>query len=125
MKKKMAVFCVLMICSLFLFACEKTGENPKGLRDNAAERDAAYWLCGTGIEDGPDYIGGVCKVYFRQDAIVLEGKLLKSLSWENYGEQIGMAETYAGEELEVAADCEVVQDEGNEEKPIPIVSTLI
>ncbi len=55
-------------------------------------------------------------MYFRPNAVVLEGKLLKSLSREDYGEQIGTVETYAGEELAIAADCKVVQDEGNEER---------
>lgn len=116
LKKKLAVFCALIVCSIFLFACEKTVEDPGGIKDTAAERNGTYWLCGTGIADGPDYIGGVCKVYFRSNAIVLEGKLFKSLSREDYGEQIGTAETYTGEALEIAADCKVVQDEGNEER---------
>lgn len=82
--------------------------------ENTGEKN--YWLCGTGIEDGPDYVGGVCKIYLKQNTIVLEGNLLKSASQEDYAEQIGTVVTYAGEEIEVSADCKVIQDEGNEEK---------
>jgi len=119
MKKKLAVLCVFVLCSTFIFACGKNKadtENMEEITDTEAENDTEYWLCGTGIADGPDYTGGVCKVYFKQNAVVLEGNLLKSMSREDYGEQIGTVESYAGEEIEVSADCKVIQDEGNEER---------
>lgn len=100
-KKSLAMLFVLVVCSVF-FACGKA--------------DTEYWLCGTGLSDGPAYTGGVCKMYFKQNAVVLEGKLLKSMSREDYGEQIGTVETYDGEEIEVSEDCVIIQDEGNEEK---------
>jgi len=132
MKKNLAVFFVLIVCSTFIFACGKT--DTEGIEDIKAENDTEvesdteiesdtepesdteYWLCGTGIPDGPDYTGGICKVYFKENAVVLEGNLLKSMSQEDYGEQIGIVETYDGEEIEVSADCKIIQDEGNEEK---------
>ncbi len=123
MKKNLAVFFVLLICSTFLSACGKADiesiEDIRGTEarnDTEVESNVEYWLCGTGISDGPDYTGGICKVYFKQNAVVLEGNMLKSMSQEDYGEQIGTVETYDGEEIEVSADCKIIQDEGNEEK---------
>ncbi len=165
MKKSLAVFFVLIVCSTFIFACGKEDKKEiKDLKDTKAENaaevesdteiesdtetesttetegdtetesdtktesntetesttetedDTEYWLCGTGIPDGPDYTGGICKVYFKQNTIVLDGNLLKSMSQEDYEEQIGTVETYNGEEIEVSADCKIIQDEGNEEK---------
>ncbi len=123
MKKNLAMFFVLLVCSTFIFACGKAGtESIEDIKDPEAgnapevESDTEYWLCGTGIPDGPDYTGGICKVYFKQNAVVFEGNLLKSMSQEDYGEQIGTVETYDGEEIEVSADCVIIQDEGNEEK---------
>ncbi len=55
-------------------------------------------------------------MYFKQNAVVFEGNLLKSMSQEDYGEQIGTVETYDDEEIEVSADCVIIQDEGNGEK---------
>jgi len=120
MKKKLAIFFVTIVCSILIFACGTSHVDTEGIediKDTEVEDDIEYWLCGTGIPDGPDYTGGVCKVYFKQNAIVLEGNLLKSMSQEDYGEQIGTVETYDGEEIEVSADCNIIQDEGNEEKP--------
>ncbi len=123
MKKNLAVFFVFLICSTFLSACGKADiesiEDIRGTEarnDTEVESNVEYWLCGTGIPDGPDYTGGICKVYFKQNAVVLEGNMLKSMSQEDYGEQIGTVETYDGEEIEVSADCKIIQDEGNEEK---------
>ncbi len=135
MKKNLAVFFVLLICSTFISACGKADtENIEDTRGTEAENNTKvengteagndirvesnvdYWLCGTGIPDGPDYTGGICRVYFKQNAVVFEGNMLKSMSQEDYGEQIGTAETYDGEEIEVSADCVIIQDEGNEEK---------
>ncbi len=123
MKKNLALFFVIVVCSTFIFACGKVDkEGIEDIKDTKAENDAEvvsdaeYWLCGTGIPDGPDYTGGICKVYFKQDVVVLEGNLLKSMSQEDYGEQIGTVETYDGEEIVVSADCKIVQDEGNEAK---------
>ncbi len=135
MKKNLAVFFVLLICSTFISACgkadteniedirgteaengTKVGNDTEARNDTEVESNVEYWLCGTGIPDGPDYTGGICEVYFRQNAVVLEGNLLKSMSQEDYGEQIGTVETYDGEEIEVSADCVIILDEGNEEK---------
>ncbi len=123
MKKNLALLFVIVVCSTFIFACGKVDkEGIEDIKDTKAENDAEvvsdaeYWLCGTGIPDGPDYTGGICKVYFKQDVVVLEGNLLKSMSQEDYGEQIGTVETYDGEEIVVSADCKIVQDEGNEAK---------
>lgn len=129
MKKILAMFFVLLVCSTFIFACGKADtesiesirgiENEKDTKaENNAETgsDTEYWLCGTGISDGPDYTGGICKIYFKQNAVVLEGNLLKSMSQEDYGEQIGTVETYDSEEIEVSEDCVIIQDEGNEDK---------
>lgn len=111
------------VCSIFIFACGKADtENIEDIRDTEIENDTKvgnnteYWLCGTGISDGPDYTGGICKIYFKQNAVVLEGNLLKSMSQEDYGEQIGTIETYDSEEIEVSEDCVIIQDEGNEER---------
>jgi len=123
MKKNLAVFFVLLICSTFISACGKADiESIEDIRGTEAKNDTEvesnvdYWLCGTGIPDGPDYTGGICKVYFKQNAVVFEGNLLKSMSQEDYGQQIGTVEIYDGEEIEVSADCVIIQDEGNEEK---------
>lgn len=117
MKKKLALFFVIAVCSTFIFSCGKVNkEGNEVIKDAEAENDVEYWLCGTGIQDGPDYTGGICKVYFKQDVVVLEGNLLKSMSREDYGEQIGTVETYDGEEIVVSADCKIIQDEGNDEK---------
>jgi len=123
MKKNLALFFVIVVCSAFIFACGKVDkEGIKDIKDTKADNnteavsDAEYWLCGTGIPDGPDYTGGICKVYFKQNFVVLEGNLLKSMTREDYGEQIGTVETYDGEEIEVSADCKIIQDEGNEER---------
>ncbi len=69
-------------CSAFIFACGKADtESIEDIKDKEAENDtwvesdAEYWLCGTGIPDGPDYTGGICKVYFKQNVVVLEGRL--------------------------------------------------
>ncbi len=112
MKKNLAVFFVLLICSTFIFACGKADtESMEDIKDTKAENDTKvgndteagndtevesnveYWLCGTGIPDGPDYTGGICEVYFKQNAVVLEGNLLKSMSQEDYGQQTGTVET--------------------------------
>lgn len=120
MKKILAIFLALVMCCAFI-ACGRE-ENMDGTLDANAGKDTEtdpveeYWLCGTGIPDGPDYTGGICKVYFKQTTVVLEGNLLKSMSREDYGNQIGAVETYDGEEIEVSADCVIIQDEGNEEK---------
>ncbi len=135
MKKNLAMFFVLLVCSTFISACGKAdtesvedirgteaendikvGNDTEARNDAEVESNVEYWLCGTGIPDGPDYTGGICKVYFKQNAVVLEGNMLKSMSQEDYGEQIGTVETYDGEEIEVSADCKIIQDEGNEEK---------
>ena len=124
MKKIVAVCFAFMICAVFLFGC---GEEPGGTKaenETEAEIGAEYWLCGTGIPDGPDYTGGICKMYFKQNAIVLEGNLLKSISQEDYEQQIGTAETYDGEEIAVSSDCMVVQDEGNAEKAYPYIEYI-
>ncbi len=55
-------------------------------------------------------------MYFKQNAVVLEGNMLKSMSQEDYGEQIGTVETYDGGKIEVSTDCAIIEDEGNEEK---------
>ncbi len=135
MKKNLAMFFVLLICSTFISACGKADtesiEDTRGTEaenntkvengteagnDIRVESNVDYWLCGTGIPDGPDYTGGICRVYFKQNAVVFEGNMLKSMSQEDYGKQIGTVETYDGEEIEVSADCVIIQDEGNEEK---------
>lgn len=129
MKKKLAMFFVFLVCSTFIFACGKADtesiedmrgtkieQDTKAENNVGVESDTEYWLCGTGISDGPDYTGGICKMYFKQNAIVLEGSLLKSMSQEDYGEQIGTIETYDSEEIEVSEDCVIIQDEGNEDK---------
>ncbi len=123
MKKNLAVFFCLLVCNTFIFACGKADtESIEDIKDAEAgndtevESDTEYWLCGTGVPDGLDYIGGTCKVYFKQNVVVLEGNMLKSTSQEDYGEQIGTVETYDGKEIEVSADCVIIQDEGNEEK---------
>lgn len=133
MKKNLSMFFVLLVCSTFIFACGKAdtesiedmrsteNENDTKVEDNTETgSDTEYWLCGTGISDGPDYTGGICKIYFKQNAIVLEGNLLKSMSQEDYGEQIGTVETYDGKEIEVSEDCVIIQDEGNENKAYAI-----
>ncbi len=121
--RRAAVFFAFIVCSIFVCACGQADtEGIEDIKDTEAgndtevESDTEYWLCGTGIPDGPDYTGGTCKVYFKQNAVVLEGNLLKSMSREDYGEQIGTVETYDGEEIEVSADCVIILDEGNEEK---------
>lgn len=120
MKKKLAIFFALVICGALIAACGKGDlEKMDDMADTKAENlteTAGYWLCGTGIPDGPDYTGGICKVYFKQNAIVLEGNLLKSMSQQDHEEQVGTVETYNGEEIAVPEDCEVILDEGNEEK---------
>jgi len=117
MKKKLALFFVIAVCSTFIFACGKVNkEGNEVTKDAEVMSDAEYWLCGTGIPDGPDYTGGICKVYFKQNVVVLEGNLLKSMSREDYGEQIGTVETYDSEEIAVSEDCKIIQDEGNDEK---------
>jgi len=129
MKKNLAMFFVLLVCSTFISACGKADtEGIEDIRGTEAENDTEarndtevesnveYWLCGIGIPDGPDYTGGICKVYFKQNAVVLEGNMLKSMSQDDYGEQIGTVETYDSEEIEVSTDCKIIQDEGNEGK---------
>lgn len=119
MKKKLAAFLVLLICGTFFAACSKGDKEGADEITNAGkdtEAEAEYWLCGTGIPDGPDYTGGICKVYFKENTIALEGNLLKSMTQKEYGEQIGTVETYNGEEIEVSSDCQIIQDEGNNEK---------
>lgn len=124
MKRIFTVWLALTICAAFLFGCGKAIGDTKAGKDTEAEIEAEYWLCGTGIADGPDYIGGVCKVYFKQNAIVLEGNLLKSMSQEDYEQQIGTAETYDGKEIPVSSDCRVIQDEGNVEKTYPYLEYI-
>ena len=55
-------------------------------------------------------------MYFKQNAVVLEGNMLKSMSQEDYGEQTSTVETYDGGKIEVSTNCIIIQDEGNEEK---------
>lgn len=121
MKKKSAIFFALLICGALIAACgkgdtERADDLAETAAENRIEAEAGYWLCGTGIPDGPDHTGGICRVYFKQNAIVLEGNLLKSVSRQDHEEQIGTVETYSGEEIAVSQDCDVVLDEGNEEK---------
>lgn len=120
---KIYILIVLLVCSTFIYACGKADtesiedrKDTKTENDEEAKSDTEYWLCGTGISDGPDYTGGICKMYFKQNAVVLEGNLLKSMSQKDYGEQIGTVETYVGEEIEVSEDCVIIEDEGNEDK---------
>jgi len=106
---------MIAVCCVLISACGAAG-NTEAVKDTAVEDDSEYWLCGTGIPDGPDYTGGVCEAYFKPNSIVLEGSFLKSTSQEDYGEQIGTIETFSGEEFEVSANCKVIQDEGNDAK---------
>lgn len=124
MRRIFTVWLVLMICAAFLFGCGKTVGDTGAETNTEAETEAEYWLCGTGIPDGPDYIGGICKIYFQQNAIVLEGNLLKSISQVDYEQQTGSVETYDGKEIAVSSDCKVIQDEGNEEKAYPYLEYI-
>ncbi len=124
MKRIFAVWLALAIGAAFLFGCGKAVGDTNAGKDTESEAGPEYWLCGTGIADGPDYTGGVCKVYFRQNVIVLEGSLLKSMSQEDFGAQIGTVETYDGEEIAVSPDCKIIQDEGNEEKAYPYLEYI-
>ncbi len=130
MKRFLAIIFVLVMCCT-LIACGKADTESDDDRlaattgkETDAEVDAEYWLCGTGIPDGPDYTGGICKMYLKQNAIVLEGSLLKSTSQEDFEQQTGTVETYDGEEIEVSADCKIIQDEGNEEKEYPYLEYI-
>ncbi len=58
-------------------------------------------------------------MYFKSNSMILKGSFLKSMSPEDYGEQIGTIETLASEEFEVSSNCKVIQDEGNDAKLYP------
>lgn len=121
--KRIAAACMIGMCFMLIPACGKAEIEPENTSEYmdviSTEHETAYWLCGTGIPDGPDYTGGICEAYFKSNSMILKGSFLKSMSLEDYGKQIGTIETLASEEFEVSSNCKVIQDEGNDAKIYP------
>lgn len=123
--KRIAVACMVGMCFMLIPACGKAeidterAEGTEVVEVLSGDSESEYWLCGTGIPDGPDYTGGICEAYFKSNSMILKGSFLKSMSLEDYGEQIGTIEALASEEFEVSSNCKIIQDEGNDAKIYP------